>query len=679
MPHQRRSLWFGLLLVLAAASSEALALGKAPLPDGFETRPQHGFANGLYVKAHGYDDDAEPPAALRDATARCEARNTTLRIYGDVDLLKKSEYWLYRSQGQEVLFSRSYDIRANVDTCVAEIYEKRSIKRGALAAEGREEGEWPGRFESNLECGADSHCKSRRIVGVSAGCSGTSGLVGDSSCVSTERGSTRGMAVHDVFWTDDGQWHEFKVDELRRDARISRSVFDVSLEWPAPPPPPHEWVIPSDAAISAMLAQRMAHNGVGAVVGVIDASGRRRIVSFGRSDAADERSLDGDTVFQMGSLSKPFVGLLLADMVRRGEVALDDPAQKYLPPGVTMPERGRPITLRDLSTHRSGLPSMPDNFRLDADPNPIEAYRVEDLWRFLSSYSLTREPGVKYEYSNLAVSLLGRLLARRAGKEYETLLNERVLRPLGMRSSAMTVSRSMARRLTPGHNPYLQPVQEWEMKTLQASGSLRSTANDMLRFVGGYLGKAPVPLADSMALQLRTHSPQDGNLALGWFVDEFEGRQVYSHEGSKWGYRTGVAFDPKTHTGVVVLQNARTEDHPHILAIHLLTGRPLPPALKAPAEKRLQPLAPEILERYAGRYRAKDGIVQVISKRDRLLVAYTPGSAGLEFLPTGVRDFFYHVGNDDITFELDDGDRVTGMRIYGDGKEAGTFELAPRL
>jgi len=137
------------------------------------------------------------------------------------------------------------------------------------------------------------------------------------------------------------------------------------------------WVIPSNEAIEKLLAERMEHNGVGTVIGVIEPAGKR-VVVYGRSDAANKRPLDGDTVFQIGSNSKAFVGLLLADMVRRGEVAFDDPAQKYLPAGVKMPQRGRPITLLDLATQRSGLPSMPNNFRLEADPNPIEAYSVDD-------------------------------------------------------------------------------------------------------------------------------------------------------------------------------------------------------------------------------------------------------------------------------------------------------------
>ena len=90
-------------------------------------------------------------------------------------------------------------------------------------------------------------------------------------------------------------------------------------------------------------------------------------------------------------------------------------------------------------------------------------------------------------------------------------------------------------------------------------------------------------------------------------------------------------------------------------------------------------LAPEILERYAGRYRAKDGVVRVLHKRDRLLVSYRTGDEGLEFLAASERDFFYSPGNDDITFDVDVSGHVTSMRIYGDGKTAGTFDLALRI
>ncbi len=150
---------------------------------------------------------------------------------------------------------------------------------------------------------------------------------------------------------------------------------------------------------------------VGIVVGVIEPTGRR-VVSYGNLANGDPRTLDGDTIFEIGSVTKVFTSLLLADMVNRKEVTLDDPAAKYLPENVGMPVRsGKSIALLDLSTHNSGLPPLPGNLKPEAD------YSVDDLCQFLSGYTLTRDPGSEYEYSNLGAGLLGHLLACRAGKD----------------------------------------------------------------------------------------------------------------------------------------------------------------------------------------------------------------------------------------------------------------------
>jgi D-alanyl-D-alanine-carboxypeptidase/D-alanyl-D-alanine-endopeptidase len=172
---------------------------------------------------------------------------------------------------------------------------------------------------------------------------------------------------------------------------------------PASQAPTEDWSIPSDDELRAFLATRMEHNGVGIVIGVIEPAGRR-VVAYGRSGT--ERPLDGDSIFLLGSVSKSFVDLVLADMSRRGEVQLD---------GVKMPQRGRPITLADLSTHTSGLPAWPSNINMLAGPDPMEAYTVHDLYRFLSTYTPSREPGGGPKYSNLDVWLLGRLLGLRQG------------------------------------------------------------------------------------------------------------------------------------------------------------------------------------------------------------------------------------------------------------------------
>jgi CubicO group peptidase (beta-lactamase class C family) len=168
----------------------------------------------------------------------------------------------------------------------------------------------------------------------------------------------------------------------------------------------------------------------------------------------DPRQLNGDTVFEIGSVTKVFTSLLLMDMVQRGEIALTDPVSKFLPLIVKMPERnGKKITLADLSTQTSGLPSMPANMS-PKDPvnNPYADHTVDQLYQFLSDFQLTRDIGSQYEYSNLGVGLLGHVLALRAGSSYGDLVRSRISKPLEMSSTSIALSPDMTARLAVGHN-----------------------------------------------------------------------------------------------------------------------------------------------------------------------------------------------------------------------------------
>ena len=180
-------------------------------------------------------------------------------------------------------------------------------------------------------------------------------------------------------------------------------------------------VIRDDEAIRKMLSTRvdLQKQATGIVVGVIDSMGSR-IVSYGTMGLSDRRPVNGDTVFDVGSITKVLTALLLADMAQRGEVSLDDPAAKYLDAKkVKLPERGgKQITLIDLATHTSGLPLRPTNL-VSKDPNDkYRGYTVDLMYECLSSFTLPRDIGTKYEYSNIGYGLLGHVLEKRMGKPY---------------------------------------------------------------------------------------------------------------------------------------------------------------------------------------------------------------------------------------------------------------------
>jgi D-alanyl-D-alanine-carboxypeptidase/D-alanyl-D-alanine-endopeptidase len=237
-------------------------------------------------------------------------------------------------------------------------------------------------------------------------------------------------------------------------------------------------------------------------------------------------ALDGDTVFEIGSVTKVFTSLLLADMVQRGEVALTDPVAKYLPPGIKMPERGgRQITLQDLATHTSGLPRLPPNLAPKDPANPYADYSVEQLYQFLSSYQLTRDIGSQYEYSNLGGGLLGHALARRAGMDYGALVRSRICEPLEMKSTGITLSAGMKARMAVGHDRSLDAVENWDLPALAGAGGLRSTANDLLTFLAANLGYTKSVLAPAMSAMLATRRPY-GRAGVGdraWVAHPYEG------------------------------------------------------------------------------------------------------------------------------------------------------------
>lgn len=230
----------------------------------------------------------------------------------------------------------------------------------------------------------------------------------------------------------------------------------------APVPPAAQQASLPDTMIHEILRDRVSSKrAVGLVVATYAAGTAPRIFAHGSSGRPGV-PLDGNAVFEIGSITKAFTASVLAGMVARGEVRLDDAVDKYLPRAVVMPSRGgKQITLAHLATHTSGLPGLPSNLQVRDSTNPYAAYTVERMYQFLTGYTLARDIGAEYEYSNLGMGLLGHALARRAGKSYEALLIERVLAPLDLDATRIAPTQAMRARFVKGHNPQGEPVPYW--------------------------------------------------------------------------------------------------------------------------------------------------------------------------------------------------------------------------
>ena len=443
--------------------------------------------------------------------------------------------------------------------------------------------------------------------------------------------------------------------------------------------------VPGADEIREILAKRVDQQkqAVGIVAGVIDPNGRR-VVAHGNLAMADPRPLDKDTIFEIGSVTKIFTSLVLADMVIRKEVALDDPAAKYLPETVRMPERnGKSITLLDLATHSSGLPPLPGNLK------PGAPFSVEDLYQFLSGFALPRDPGSEYEYSNLGAGLLGHLLACRAGTGYESLIRSRIARPLNMPDTGITLSSSMNQRMATGHTGMLTPVANSDLPApLAGAGALRSSANDMLTFLQAFLGYRDSPLAPAIKAMLDVRRPAgQATIGLGWLIMPVHGRAVVGHNGATGGFRSFVAYDPKERIGVVLLSNASTATGIDDIGFHLLNPNapladPEPPKLRTGID-----IDPELLDNYTGRYQVTPNLILEITRdRDRLFAqgwAQLPhnqsgdltGLPKFELFAEGEKNFFASVGDNQITFETGPGGRATRLILH----KAGRDMPAPRL
>ena len=443
--------------------------------------------------------------------------------------------------------------------------------------------------------------------------------------------------------------------------------------------------MPTDAEIRQILIDRVdiQRKSVGMVVGIISPQGRR-LVAYGAPAQGDSRPLNGDTVFEIGSVTKVFTSLLLADMVQRGEVSLTDPVVKYLPAGVKMPERnGRSITLVDLATQTSGLPFFPSDIPLS---DPVEAaravarYTTEQLYQFLSTFELTRDIGSQWGYSNLGVALLGSALANRASMDFETLVRTRITSPLRMESTAIAVSPGMAGRLAAGHDAKLQPTSAGEMPAFVAAGSLRSTANDLLTLLNTFLTHQKSALQPAMAAMLQTRRPGQGfQQALGWWIVSLgQGDEGFLfHGGQTRGYSSAVAYDGKAGVGVVVLSNSGQNDGG--LSWHLMR-RSFPlassSAEKARKERKEIKLDAKLLDSYAGQYQPPLGGVITIESADNALLLKSPSAPrGVRLYAETERTFFSKETDLQITFQTDGLGHVTSLSVHFAGRDT----PAPRI
>lgn len=276
--------------------------------------------------------------------------------------------------------------------------------------------------------------------------------------------------------------------------------------------------------------------------------GVRAVAAFGTAKA--------DSIFEIGSISKNFTGLLLARMVAKGEVKYDEPVRQLLPEGTVAKPEGSEITLLDLATQHSGLPRMPDNFRPANPNNPYADYRAENLYAYIGKHGVAKTAAPAFLYSNVGLGLLGQALANRAGKDYPALLQQEIAQPLGLKDTVIALSPEQEARFIPGHDADHRPAHAWDLVAFAGAGAIRSTAAEMLTYLEAQLHPDKFPVLATAVAQtheLRADADAGMRVGLAWLYVTKDG--YYWHNGGTGGYSSYAFFDPKHDCAGVVLFN----------------------------------------------------------------------------------------------------------------------------
>jgi serine-type D-Ala-D-Ala carboxypeptidase/endopeptidase len=438
--------------------------------------------------------------------------------------------------------------------------------------------------------------------------------------------------------------------------------------------------LPTDAQIGAILRQYIDQDqqSTGIVVGVVDQQGHR-IIHYGTLDQTTARPVNGDTLFEIGSITKVFTALLLMERAECGDLTLDDPIAKFLPQSVTTPTcNGKAISLLNLATHTSGLPRLPDNLVPADVHNPYADYTLAQLYAFLATYRLPRDLGAQYEYSNVGAGLLGHILSLRAGVDYETLVKTQIAQPLQMKDTGIQLTPEQRSRFATGHNALGKPVSYWDLPTLAGAGALRSTANDLLKFLAANLALTASPLTATLqktqVVQHQTGTPGMA-IALGWHVLNRDGTEIIFHDGGTGGFRSFIGFVKQKHLGVVVLSNS--ENNVDDIGLHLLDRR-IPLAKRQPPKHRQAiALDPKILALYVGRYELAPNFILTITQAQNRLYLQATGQPQVELFAETATQFFITEVDAQVTFIRDPQGTVQRLILHQAGQDLPAPKLDP--
>jgi serine-type D-Ala-D-Ala carboxypeptidase/endopeptidase len=394
----------------------------------------------------------------------------------------------------------------------------------------------------------------------------------------------------------------------------------------------------SDGDLLAALEQRYRGDRSGACIAAAVLENGTTTKAYFCADANIGRTLDDHTAFEIGSITKTMTAALLAELIGQGEIALDDAITKLLPPGAIVPTfNGAEITVGNILTHTSGLPSFP--WRNTDMANPYARLTEANLRGMLAKTPLKRAPGSQYEYSNFAFMVLSYALARRSGKDFETLLHERLLSPLGMDETYIVI-RPPTVRVAEGHLSNGARTSPWDVRAdLGGAGGVRATLPDMVRYLEGQLGTRESPITPALA---RTHGSASGTATqsrpMAWeTISTEDGRTFVMHPGGTGGYSAFLAFDRSAQRGAILLSDTSLTEVGGLrrLAMHLLD-----PSLPVGVPRTKTKVDTALIDAVVGRYRLPFGLELELRRKANGLTIQADGQPEFEMEYDSAGEFY---------------------------------------
>jgi serine-type D-Ala-D-Ala carboxypeptidase/endopeptidase len=393
----------------------------------------------------------------------------------------------------------------------------------------------------------------------------------------------------------------------------------------------------TDAELKTITEQRLLGDRTGAcvAVAVIEKTVSRAYVC---ADPKNLNRISPNSAFEIGSISKTMTAALLADLILQGKASLADPISKYLPKDAVLPSfEGKPILLKHIVTHTSGLPVVPDFGAADMN-NPYANIDEASLLKTLSQAKLKRAPGSEFEYSNFAMMLLTSMIAKRAGSDFETLLQTRLFAPTGMKNSYINL-KPKGIDAAQGHTPNTKTTPAWTFKTNAAGvGGVRATLDDMVSYVQAQLGMSESTISPALKLtQQLVTTEASRKMGMNWMTAPLDSHFVHTHGGATGGFSAHVAFDLDIQRGVVILSDTALSSVGGLssLANHLQDSR-----LTLGKARSVKMPDVALLAALVGEYDVQPGMKLTVSRQENKLFIQATGQAKFEMGYDSEGDFF---------------------------------------